>query len=167
MVNCVLGDESTDGQGAEPLANDIFEREYLERVRKGGQVDFEEIVARHPRRAEGLRFLMSFHRNASKAVDGDTGLEEIIGGRYRVLRKLGSGSFGQVFLAQTLDQTERLVAVKVLRPGLESPEFLARFELECRALARLKHQGTRPSTAPTRCPTGGPSAPWSTSRGCR
>jgi predicted unusual protein kinase regulating ubiquinone biosynthesis (AarF/ABC1/UbiB family) len=61
-------------------------------------------------------------------------------GRYRVLRLLGEGGMGIVYEAQQ-EQPRRTVALKVIKPGLASPELFRRFEHESQALARLQHPG--------------------------
>jgi serine/threonine-protein kinase len=59
-------------------------------------------------------------------------------GRYQILRLLGEGGMGAVYLAQ--DATlERAVAIKVLRGGAQSPEWRERFWREARAAAQLHH----------------------------
>lgn len=61
-------------------------------------------------------------------------------GPYRLLRRIGSGGMGTVYLARRDDEHfERLVAVKVLRSDLESPEARQRFMVERQILARLEH----------------------------
>ncbi len=60
-------------------------------------------------------------------------------GPYRVLRLLGRGGFGRVYLAEE-SHPQRLVAVKVMRP-LHGPSEARRFEFEAQALARLEHPG--------------------------
>jgi hypothetical protein len=60
--------------------------------------------------------------------------------RYRVVRKLGEGGMGSVFLAEQLG-LKRMVAVKVLRRRLlDDPEFLSRFQDEALSLGRINHQ---------------------------
>jgi serine/threonine protein kinase len=59
-------------------------------------------------------------------------------GRYRILGVLGEGGMGVVYEAGQ-EQPRRTVAVKVIKPGLASPELLRRFEQESHALARLQH----------------------------
>lgn len=61
-------------------------------------------------------------------------------GKYQILKVLGKGAAGQVFLAQQ-DQVERHVALKVLLPNVveTKPHFLERFYREARLIARLYH----------------------------
>jgi eukaryotic-like serine/threonine-protein kinase len=61
-------------------------------------------------------------------------------GRYRILRTLGEGGMGVVYLAERQD-LGALVAIKVLRDAALSPERRARFRVEQRTLARLTHDG--------------------------
>ena len=65
---------------------------------------------------------------------------DILGGKYRLLRKLGSGGMGVVYEAQHL-KTEAFVAVKLLRPDRAlDPKLTERLLREARAAARLKSQ---------------------------
>lgn len=61
-------------------------------------------------------------------------------GRYRVLRLLGEGGMGSVYLAEQ-ENPHRMVALKVIKPGFVSAELLRRFEQEGEALGRLHHPG--------------------------
>jgi serine/threonine protein kinase/tetratricopeptide (TPR) repeat protein len=61
-------------------------------------------------------------------------------GRYRVIRLLGEGGMGTVYEAEQ-DEPRRVVALKVIRPGLATPERLRRFRHESQALGRLQHPG--------------------------
>lgn len=61
-------------------------------------------------------------------------------GNYRLVRLIGAGGMGRVYLAERADgQFTRQVAVKALRPTLESEEFIRRFHREQRILATLAH----------------------------
>jgi serine/threonine protein kinase len=61
-------------------------------------------------------------------------------GRYRVLRLLDEGGMGVVYEAEQ-EQPRRIVALKVIKPGMASFQVLRRFEQESLALARLQHPG--------------------------
>jgi serine/threonine protein kinase len=60
-------------------------------------------------------------------------------GPYRLLDHIGEGGMGSVFRAQQTSPVERQVALKVVKPGLESRQFVARFEAERQALALMDH----------------------------
>ncbi len=61
-------------------------------------------------------------------------------GRYKVVRVLGEGGMGTVFLAEQ-DKPTRLVALKIIRPGVASANLLRRFEHEAQVLGKLQHPG--------------------------
>jgi serine/threonine protein kinase/Tfp pilus assembly protein PilF len=61
-------------------------------------------------------------------------------GRYRVLDLVGEGGMGAVYKAEQ-DRPHRIVALKVIKPGLAVADMLRRFERESEALARLQHPG--------------------------
>ncbi len=73
------------------------------------------------------------------AVDPTDTIPESIGS-YRIIRKLGTGGMGVVYLAEQ-DQPRRSVAIKLIRPGMLSRELLRRFEFEAQVLGQLHHPG--------------------------
>ncbi|MFC1634689.1 SUMF1/EgtB/PvdO family nonheme iron enzyme [Planctomycetota bacterium] len=60
-------------------------------------------------------------------------------GRYKLLHVLGEGGMGIVYLAEQTEPVKREVALKVIKPGMDSRRVLARFEAEQQALALLEH----------------------------
>ena len=60
-------------------------------------------------------------------------------GPYRILRVLGEGGMGIVYLAQQAEPIRRQVAIKVLRHRMSDPLAIHRFEVERHALARMSH----------------------------
>jgi serine/threonine protein kinase len=60
-------------------------------------------------------------------------------GPYKLLSVLGEGGFGIVYLAEQKKPVRRQVALKVIKPGMDSKQVLARFESEEQALALLDH----------------------------
>jgi serine/threonine protein kinase/tetratricopeptide (TPR) repeat protein len=72
---------------------------------------------------------------------GPTGqLGECIG-HYHLLRQLGEGGFGIVYLAEQEQPVRRQVALKIIKPGMDTREVIARFEAERQALALMDHAG--------------------------
>ena len=62
-------------------------------------------------------------------------------GPYRLLEVLGEGGFGTVYLAEQSEPVQRRVALKLLKPGMDSRQVLARFDQERQALALMDHPG--------------------------
>ncbi len=60
-------------------------------------------------------------------------------GRYRLLEQIGEGGFGVVFLAEQQQPVRRRVALKIIKPGMDTREVIARFEAERQALAMMDH----------------------------
>jgi len=60
-------------------------------------------------------------------------------GHYKLLSVLGEGGMGIVYLAEQAQPIRRQVALKVIKPGMDSARVIARFEAERQALALLDH----------------------------
>src|SRR5436190_18011342 len=60
-------------------------------------------------------------------------------GRYKLIEPLGEGGCGVVFLAEQEEPVRRRVALKVIKPGMDSKQVLGRFEAERQALALMDH----------------------------
>lgn len=85
-------------------------------------------------------FLGDVGRELESAGSSEINTPELIGS-YRVIRTLGQGGFGTVYLCQQERPIERRIAVKVLRPGMDSRSVLRRFEEERILLSRMDHPG--------------------------
>ncbi len=154
---------STEGEGANRFATmklveidhwcDCFE----ERVKRGDEVSVDEFLdqQRLPRHEElliELRKVESEFRVRSTSVSQPTeavsandrakscevDVETEIG-PYRLLETLGEGGMGRVYLAQQTTPVARRVALKLIKPGMDSTEIIGRFESERQALARMDH----------------------------
>ena len=60
-------------------------------------------------------------------------------GRYELVKVLGEGGMGIVYLAQQYEPIKRQVALKIIKPGMDSRRVIARFETEQQALAVMDH----------------------------
>jgi WD40 repeat protein/serine/threonine protein kinase len=60
-------------------------------------------------------------------------------GQYRLLQKLGEGGMGAVWVAEQEQPVRRRVALKLIKPGMDSARVIARFEAERQALALMDH----------------------------
>ncbi len=69
---------------------------------------------------------------------GEPDVPETIG-PYRIVEPLGEGGMGVVYKAEQLEPVRRVVAVKLIKLGMDSKSVLARFDLERRALAAMNH----------------------------
>lgn len=67
-------------------------------------------------------------------------LDGKIFGNYKALQQIGSGGMGTVYLAERVDgHFEQKVALKIVKPGMNTKEIISRFEDERRILAKLQH----------------------------
>jgi serine/threonine protein kinase len=60
-------------------------------------------------------------------------------GPYKLLEQIGEGGFGIVFMAEQQQPVRRKVALKVIKPGMDTRQVVARFEAERQALALMDH----------------------------
>jgi serine/threonine protein kinase len=73
----------------------------------------------------------------AKADAGEKPGERI--GRYHLLRQIGEGGCGVVFVAEQREPVLRRVALKLIKPGMDTKSVIARFEAERQALALMEH----------------------------
>ncbi len=114
----------------------------------------DETCADDPALRQELDSLLASHDNAETFIEtpvfGNTfaittqvAAEEIAGrrvGAYKLVREIGRGGMGTVYLAQRADkQYEKSVAIKVVRRGMDTDDILRRFRNERQILANLEH----------------------------
>ena len=81
------------------------------------------------RRGDSARRLTHPYREAPGTVIGP----------YKLLQQIGEGGMGTVFMAEQHQPVQRKVALKVIKPGMDSSQVIARFEAERQALAMMDH----------------------------
>ena len=98
-----------------------------------------------PLRAEVQSLLSSYEKtsgvthHAFSDGSGDTAAPFDSIGPYRLLKKLGEGGMGQVWLAEQTSPVQRQVALKLIRAGLFDTSLLQRFHSERQSLAIMDH----------------------------
>ncbi len=89
-------------------------------------------------------FMESREATGAQAADPSARRDRVEGpgdviGPYKLLQNLGEGGMGIVWVAEQSDPVRRHVAVKVIKPGMDSAHIIARFEQERQALAMMDH----------------------------
>jgi WD40 repeat protein/serine/threonine protein kinase len=95
----------------------------------------ESLLAEHEQLGSFLDF-------SSPAATLDNRVSESPGehiGPYKLLQQIGEGGFGVVFMAEQTSPVRRRVALKVIKPGMDTRQVIARFEAERQALAVMDH----------------------------
>ncbi len=83
--------------------------------------------------------LFSGARTSENTFQTKTDRSRVIG-PYKLLQSLGVGGMGQVWMAEQVQPVRRLVAIKLIKAGLDNAQVVARFEAERQALAMMDHQ---------------------------
>jgi serine/threonine protein kinase/tetratricopeptide (TPR) repeat protein len=111
----------------------------------------DRVCASDPALRQRIDRLLHRHQQADSFLDApavvldntaDEPLSERPGtviGSYKLLEQIGEGGFGVVFMAEQQQPVRRKVALKVLKPGMETRQVVARFEAERQALALMDH----------------------------
>src|SRR5437016_307257 len=103
----------------------------------------DALLARHEKAASFLEApAAELHAAAGLNATIDRQLPERPGtqiGPYKLLQQIGEGGFGAVYMAEQRQPVERRVALKIIKPGMDSKQVIARFEAERQALAIMDH----------------------------
>jgi serine/threonine protein kinase/WD40 repeat protein len=89
--------------------------------------------------AGGERFLTGPYQGAATAPPLAEGPGSRLG-PYKLLQRIGEGGMGVVYMAEQEQPVRRRVAFKIIKPGMDSGQVIARFEAERQALAMMDHQ---------------------------
>src|SRR5262245_32589404 len=100
----------------------------------------EALLAAHDRAAHFLdRPAGPPEGTADHVFRAEDAVGAVVAERYKLLEKIGEGGMGTVWMAEQRQPVKRLVAVKLIKPGMDSKAVLARFEAERQALALMDH----------------------------
>jgi serine/threonine protein kinase/Flp pilus assembly protein TadD len=103
------------------------------------RAEVEELLAHDD--AAGSFLNLSGRPDPQATTDEPSGSDRagMVIGPYKLLEQIGEGGFGLVFMAEQHEPIRRKVAVKILKPGMDSKQVIARFEVERQALALMDH----------------------------
>ena len=98
----------------------------------------EDLLARH---SEAASFLEkpAMEANQTGAFQPISEGSGTVIGPYKLLQQIGEGGFGVVFMAEQERPIRRMVALKIIKPGMDTAQVIARFESERQALALMDH----------------------------
>jgi serine/threonine protein kinase len=115
--------------------------EYLDRVCQGRPALRARVEMLLRANAEAGGFLQEADDRAAAPAAESAGSERpgTRLGPYQLLEQIGEGGMGVVWLAEQEQPVRRKVALKIIKPGLDSKQILARFEAERQALALMDH----------------------------
>lgn len=123
------------------LASPELREEYLRQVSAGNEALYQRVTALLQVGQERPDFLESPPPGVAATMDrlpiGIATSSHI--GPYQLLEKIGEGGMGVVYVAEQTQPVRRKVALKIIKPGLDSREIVARFEAERQALALMDH----------------------------
>src|SRR4051812_9481616 len=135
-----------------PDKRTIFERALDFAAGAEREAYLEDACAGQPEMRAQVDSLLKAHKDVGSFLDGPafdtqrTGPMDPIAeqpgtiiGPYKLLEQIGEGGFGVVFMAGQERPIRRRVAVKVIKPGMDTRQVIARFEAERQALAIMDH----------------------------
>ncbi len=102
----------------------------------------EGVCAGNPRLRAAVEALLAAHDRLAPAGPAPEPAGARAGsavGPYKLLQQIGEGGMGAVFMAEQQQPVRRMVAVKIIKPGMDSRQVIARFEAERQALALMDH----------------------------
>ena len=107
----------------------------------------EQLLAEHERQESFILDTPPIGCNGFPSGDGvgstvDRPITERPGtiiGPYKLLQQIGEGGMGVVFMAEQTQPLQRTVALKIIKPGMDTRQVIARFEAERQAVAMMDH----------------------------
>jgi WD40 repeat protein/serine/threonine protein kinase len=115
---------------------------YLDRACAGDTALRDQVEQLLKAHQESGLFMQRPALTLEATIDDPSGNEQpgTVIGPYKLLEQIGEGGFGVVFMAEQQQPVRRKVALKVLKPGMDTRQVIARFEAERQALALMDHR---------------------------
>ncbi len=150
----------------DPDWNDLTDEEILQRLEQMSSASEEKHVGGSAEKARaGLEILRQAVEGQNQTGNEASLLEDVFGsklandpglrrrlrswlspkpgtllaGRFKLIERIGEGGMGSVWVGEQLEPVRRRVAIKLLKPGMDSRQILARFDAERQALAAMDH----------------------------
>jgi serine/threonine protein kinase len=104
--------------------------------------EVEQLLAAHAEPASVLRAVAEVEAGSLPSTGPHAPTTEagtVLGKRYTLLEEIGEGGMGTVWMARQSEPVKRKVAIKLIKPGMDTKVVLARFEAERQALALMDH----------------------------
>jgi serine/threonine protein kinase len=103
--------------------------------------DVRSLLTAHQRAGQFLNQSAGDSPRLDETAVHNSGLEQpgVTIGPYKLLEQIGEGGFGTVYMAQQDAPIRRRVALKIIKPGMDTKQVIARFESERQALAVMDH----------------------------
>jgi serine/threonine protein kinase/tetratricopeptide (TPR) repeat protein len=116
-------------------------RAYLDRICEGAPDLRQKVEALLAAFQQAGSFLESPASAPGEAVTRAATTEQpgTVIGPYKLIEQIGEGGMGTVWMAQQTEPVKRVVAVKLIKAGMDSKQVIARFEAERQALALMDH----------------------------
>ena len=133
-------DEKTIFKAAFNIPSDEARAEFLTAACQGDPAMLERMRLLLQQSDEDSAFLESPPLPLeSVGVSSDVGESVTQIGPYTIREKIGEGGMGVVYAAEQTEPVQRKVAIKIIKPGMDTKEVIARFEAERQALAFMEH----------------------------
>ena len=116
--------------------------EYLDQICNGDSALRRRVEALLAADGQETDFLKSNHqlaKTAASKTQSNSNARQI--GPYKIREQIGEGGMGIVYVAEQQSPVRRKVALKIIKPGMDSKEVVARFKAERQALAMMDHPG--------------------------
>jgi serine/threonine protein kinase/WD40 repeat protein len=142
-----MNDESIFADAA-AITDPVRRQAFLDRECRGNDVlrrEIEKLLAAHlfsnplDQPPQDLANTGLYHASAGQKRSVISEGPGTIIGSYKLMEKIGEGGMGLVFVAEQQKPIRRKVALKVIKPGMDTHQVMARFEAERQALALMDH----------------------------